>query len=837
MKIKFYRVVVPIPGLLIFIFLLAGCRHESPTPEVTPLLKTNQIAIIKGVDGGITLSGEFILSGKYASIQYGFSIDSVIDFKNAIVFPAGTNSSPGKFSVTAQIALRSGVSYYLRTWATTSKYQVFGNTIVFQTNGTADPIIEKIEPANALWGDTIRITGKNFDYFGKNNIVRFNGVAAVKTWGSRDTIMAVVPFSPTIQNYTLTVTVAVYNNISKDGFPFRILSPVITGISATEGQYPDTITVTGDNFSRTGTQLLVNGVADSVIALNKKSFSFVVPFLKVDQVTKIEFHDPNKNYTVAENFHYHGQQINLLQKEAWIGDTIKLYGTNLDFRRVMLDIENIDNGYILYGGPTLPVVQKWKDSLSFVLNGSYPASAFNVDILFGNKLPEGRFIPSFSADRIVINHRVPVILSCEKVVAYRQNVYMNTRGTYIQAGQQGVIVTSLDGSVRLSFEGAGGGVPGNYQILPGDYKVQVYSFDRYSTPAYFTVKAPLITNIYGGVLNRDNLLHVTGNYLPAYTNYQITHVQSGRVFSITSGTYPDDSGMVTTQDVDLRSIFGSGDYQLQINIPGNSFKYPATFAFQDYFTYSNKLLTPLPLASSVGCGFAVNNKLYIPQNGGMMSIIDLGSRSVSSKEGEYNYDHQPVFLDNKIYMNVQKGSTFVLSSFNETTEDWDAIDLNGLPVGSSLGGLGVFNNHLIVMCNGGDFYQYDQKWTFLSHPQLDLYFVHYIHQGNGVLYFCDFYKGIISVVSTADWKIIRDIQIPVLYQNSLRYIFELNNELYFFGDPVGAGLETFYKFTTSETFEKLNPFQFNYDFYYHFCPDGKGNVFFINQDYIYKFNP
>jgi hypothetical protein len=242
----------------------------------------------------------------------------------------------------------------------------------------------------------------------------------------------------------------------------------------------------------------------------------------------------------------------------------------------------------------------------------------------------------------------------------------------------------------------------------------------------------------------------------------------------------------------------------------------------------------------VGCGFAINNKLYIPMTSGM-SIIDLSSGNVRYiNQGYYNYDHQPVFFNNKVYMLIQKNQGgYPLCSFNETTEEWEEVTKEGLPQGASVSIPGVLNNKLIVV-SGGDLYQLEDKWTFVKNLKLNLVFLDFIHSENGKLYFNDLYDGKTAVVSTTDWNTIKTIKMPGQYVNSLHYIFELNGSLYYCGQPRGVGEDdrySFYKFTASEIYEPLNPRKLLYDSYYHFCPDGKGNVWFVSNGYIYKFNP
>jgi hypothetical protein len=255
MKLNCEKYILSALMVLTIELFCTSCKREGIIPEVKPLLKTSLV----NVNDGVTLSGEFILSGSYRSIQYGFHLDTNENFINSTNISVVSENKPVRFEITLS-SLKPDVKYYVRSWAKTDKYEVLGNKIEFQSNGSSAPVIAKVVQEIALWGDTIMITGKYFDCFGKDNKVKFNEVLSTKTWGNQDTIWAIVPFVSGVQNNSLIVNVEVFNNQTKVGSPLKIGEPVISGISATDGQYPDTITVTGNNFSRLATKLLCNGL-------------------------------------------------------------------------------------------------------------------------------------------------------------------------------------------------------------------------------------------------------------------------------------------------------------------------------------------------------------------------------------------------------------------------------------------------------------------------------------------------------------------------------------------------------------------------------------------------
>ncbi len=718
--------------VLLIYYCCPGCKHDDSIPEVKPLLRTNPV-ILGDNDDELRLSGDFILSGTYKSIRYGFHLDLDGSFKNPVEIESGTDNHPGNFESTVYPALKPDVTYYVRTWAISDKYKVFGNSIDFQSKasrlGEPEPIITKVIPQSAAWGDTIAITGKYFDFFGSENKVFINGVEA-KTWTHSDTIRAIIPDCPVVLN-KFNISVKTNNKVSEKQFSIDLKEIVISGINKTEGQFPDTVIVSGANFTAQRTTIQAGGKDAEIINVTKNSISFIVPYLKDEKSVKIELIRSNVPYTITNNFQYHAQPIlNFSKNIAWLGDTIKLYAKNIDFRGVVLKIKNIDQ--------SLTINKKWKDSVEFILGGKYDALQFNIEIQFGLFHPVDPYNNIFiTIDQKTIIHKDILLILDKKEFCYHDVISWSYKGMYNYYDNQGFKIKSADGTFNSTYEGFG-----SYEsdIPPGEYTIQLYSVNRTSNIETFSVNTPSIFSVSSSSISRDTRFQILGQYLPNYTNYLFTHLQSKRTFTIRN--WWESNGNSTVQIIDPIDLIGSGDYELEIQISGKSFKYNGLVNLNDYFYYVTKLNNPLPMLSSIGCGFTVNNNLYIPQQSGM-SIVDLNSGNVRVKDGYYNYDHQPVFLDNKIYVNIYKEDLgrSVLSLFNEITEDWDAVNSDGLPVDFNLFGLGVFNNRLLTISDKGDIYQLDQKWTLLGNVKSDLYFIHYIYSINGNLYLCDFYKG------------------------------------------------------------------------------------------------
>lgn len=318
-----------------------------------------------------------------------------------------------------------------------------------------------------------------------------------------------------------------------------------------------------------------------------------------------------------------------------------------------------------YGNQSLIVTQKWKDSLTFILNGNFQPSKFNLDIQFGEKSSGWPSLTFKTVDQIIIVHKAPFLEAPKnREFVFRENIYWDCKGIYFNGLNQGYLIKSLDGTVNLSY-------PGSYSsnayytvnLVPGDYSLQLYSSDRLSNLDFFTVKAPIIETVSPTLFNRDNTIQITGKNLPLYSDYLFTHIQSGRTFTRKN----DDKSTNTLQDLNPEGIVGDGTYQLEFKIGDMSFKYPGTLEFKDNMHYLMKIIDPIKSITSLGAGFASNGKLYILQRE-EMGIIDLRTGKIQTKSGYYFYG-QPFFFNSKIYMKINIGNKTSMYIFNEVNED------------------------------------------------------------------------------------------------------------------------------------------------------------------------
>lgn len=137
------------------------------------------------------------------------------------------------------------------------------------------PTITKVIPLSAKAGDTIIITGTNFNLNPAMDTVRFNAIPAQVVKAKADTLYVIVPTG----NATGYLTV---NGISATGSVFTVLQIVttITSVKPAWGKQGDTILVLGTNFNPNLSKdtVTINGATAIVLKASADTLYVIVPF-------------------------------------------------------------------------------------------------------------------------------------------------------------------------------------------------------------------------------------------------------------------------------------------------------------------------------------------------------------------------------------------------------------------------------------------------------------------------------------------------------------------------------------------------------------------------------
>ncbi len=148
----------------LLITLLSCVKEAEPEAKLYPLLQTLEVTNID--EEGATFNSEFVNVGLEPITEHGF----VFDLKDPVVDASETLrlsnvAQPGIQSTTINDGLAGNLTYYVKAYAKTNKYLVYGNSIEFKSKGSrSNPWELALEPTLRGWGNAFGFSHGDFGY-------------------------------------------------------------------------------------------------------------------------------------------------------------------------------------------------------------------------------------------------------------------------------------------------------------------------------------------------------------------------------------------------------------------------------------------------------------------------------------------------------------------------------------------------------------------------------------------------------------------------------------------------------------------------------------------------
>ncbi len=236
-----------IPVALLFCLSLNSCEEEKAHPRDYPRVRTLPVSNITGE--GATFKADLYSLGTENIKEYGFvwgpNIDPGLE-SDKVVFP-GANATIGVYTSEIRSTLTEGTEYTVKSFVKTDTRVVYGTPLTFISLGSLSPVITAFSPDTVVWGDTLKIRGKNFSWVASKNIVRLNQTECHVIASSDTMLLAIV--KGTLSDAKVKISVELTGNSAlfdkKDLF---IKIPVITGFFPPKAKWQDTLTITGKNM-------------------------------------------------------------------------------------------------------------------------------------------------------------------------------------------------------------------------------------------------------------------------------------------------------------------------------------------------------------------------------------------------------------------------------------------------------------------------------------------------------------------------------------------------------------------------------------------------------------
>ena len=570
--------------------LSVGTFTVMPTPTISGF------SPVSGAVGATV-----IISGSNFSNTPGDVIVKFNNNKTAVVTSSSINSitttvpagaTSGKISVTV-----SGVTLY-----STSNFTVLPT-----------PTITGFSPTGALSGTTVTITGTNFDLTTANNVVKFNGVAAVVTGSTSTSITTSVPLGAGTGPISVTTSGVTINSTSN----FTVFgTPSITGFNPTNGAYGVTVTISGTNFSSVPSENTVkfNGISSVVTTSTTTSITTTVPVGATTGPISVTFNGITGNSST--NFIVPTPTItDFTPNSGAVGATVILTGTNFNATST--------NNNVTFNGVAALVTASSTTSLTVMVpagamtgkisvsvNGVPGESTSNFTVLptptitsfspisgavGANVIINGTNFSTTPGDHIVKFNNTTAIVKASTNTSITTTIPAGSTTGLISITVSGVTITSISDFTILptptltGFTPTGGAVGAsvtisgtNFSTTPNDLIVK---FNNTSAVVTSSTTTSITTTVPSGAVTGPITITVSGVTITSSSNFNILPFPTFTSFSPTDGA-PGTSITITGTNFNA--------------IPANN-----SVAFNGISTVvtnatTNSLSTTVPVGASTG---------------------------------------------------------------------------------------------------------------------------------------------------------------------------------------------------------------------------------------------
>ena len=229
---------------LLIILLIIRCEEEKPVTRDYPRLTGTSVTNIS--DSGATFSADLYSMGTETPDEYGFLWDMGGDLyyntSNKVIL--GKPEKTGVFTADIRAGLRTGRDYVVKPYVKTEDRVVYGPAFEFKSLGSNAPVIYGFSPDSAGWGDTVKISGRNFSLLTGNNEVKLNDVRCLSVKSTDTTLYFVV--HPTVKSPQNTISVELAGNVNVFTKKIlRFIPPRIIDFQPRQAYWGDTIKIKG----------------------------------------------------------------------------------------------------------------------------------------------------------------------------------------------------------------------------------------------------------------------------------------------------------------------------------------------------------------------------------------------------------------------------------------------------------------------------------------------------------------------------------------------------------------------------------------------------------------
>lgn len=548
-------------SLIALAFLFTGCEDER-VPREYPRVRTLPVTNI--TEEGALFSAEVFEAGNVEISEHGFtwslSEPSVLSDERVYL---GVFSGTGRFEADINTALAEGITYTVCAFVKAGDYTVYGEKLKFMSLGSGAPVITGFSPVSAGWGDTVKVTGRQFSHLNITNMVYIGELSCAPFYSSDTLLKFVLPMEVVKPQNSLSVSIL--GNVATAVGKLMLISPEFYDYSPAEGRWGDTITFTGHHLGLMGyfpsDGMMLNGLVRSPVTRRSAgTVSFLIPGQLEAVSSTVSIGYGPFSYTFPRSLTLLPPVADSISPaEGTWGTTVTLYGR---FNIVK------ERNKVMFGDKEAQIISVTRDSalvrvpvdlMEYVSKVRYQSAPFTSE-----------FPGSFSLKRPEITRFSPAEGYVGKILTIHGH-YFSKDATTVEIGGSQAVVKSANDSVITCY------VPGD---IYGECEVRV-SLLGYSAIATgkFHSTNHVITGIDPAMPAFGETVTVRGTNFRSGTlisigPYQITTLSQteSEIKFVVPLWLPYQAGSLTARYTNYDSYYN----------PESSFSYPGQFQVKDF---------------------------------------------------------------------------------------------------------------------------------------------------------------------------------------------------------------------------------------------------------------
>ena len=262
--------------ILLILLTTLSCLRENDYDY--PLIQTGQVTDIDST--GAVFHARITESGKTDILEYGFvwSLTENPDLNSSYIHVTDIPHT-GSVSIRIKSDLISDTIYFVRAFARTENYKVYGKTVIFRSKGSFAPVIFDFNPKEGSDGTQVIITGNGFSNSLSGNLVKFGKAAAIVDEASSDKLIVTLPSDLKVSG-SVNISVETGKKLHISDSKFKLTGCDILCFEPKELIGGDIIRVKAENFSAglANNSIRIGDKEAKIAGINNDTIYAYIPF-------------------------------------------------------------------------------------------------------------------------------------------------------------------------------------------------------------------------------------------------------------------------------------------------------------------------------------------------------------------------------------------------------------------------------------------------------------------------------------------------------------------------------------------------------------------------------